>query len=85
MSGTDKVFEFENFPEGEVVSEKPTPWAVRCFHCNKGELVYMTRDEYLRQLRNADNTWECPCCGQRASWNDSNYEQAMEQWEQENG
>lgn len=26
--------------------------------------------DYLEQLKRANSRWECPCCGQNASWDD---------------
>lgn len=65
-------------------SKTPTPYAVRCRHHNKesddfsiGELVYMTEDEYQRQLNHPDQLWRCPRCGGAAMWDEETWEKAM--------
>ncbi len=72
---------FIDLPEDESpVSENKTPYAVTCYYerCKNGELIYLTNKEYMRQMRNAHNRWECPLCGGHASWNDDNYESFFE-------
>lgn len=55
-------------------SEAPTPWAVTC--PTHGQ-VFLSREEYNRQLVRIDDCWTCPECGARADWDDENYEQAI--------
>lgn len=57
-------------------STTPTPYAVRCFSsgCNGGNLIYLTPQEYSAQLSKPGARWECPRCGQTASWDDANYD-----------
>lgn len=64
-----------NRPESEV----PTPYAVRCWRCSYTEgqpveLIFLTAEEYNRQMSNPDCIWQCPRCGEPASWDDDNYE-----------
>lgn len=58
------------------VSEVKTPWAVTC---PRHGTVYLTYDEYMRQLARVDDLWSCPLDGQRAAWDDENYEAHQEQ------
>jgi uncharacterized protein with PIN domain len=56
---------------GQDASESavPTPWAVRCWDCGQGEesaLVFLTREEYARQLARPHAFWHCPRCGREA-------------------
>lgn len=51
-------------------SEAPTPWAVTC--PTHGQ-VFLSREEYSRQLVAIDNPWTCPECEARADWDDENY------------
>ena len=61
-------------------SEVPTAYAVNCtdpFGLGEGTgcgLVYMTTQEYGRQLLKPDRTWRCPSCGGEAFFDDENYE-----------
>lgn len=66
-----------------MASEQPTPWAV---HCPKHGLVYLTREEYDRQMQKSDYRWECTAwtledpigpCGAWSEWDDDIYEAAM--------
>jgi hypothetical protein len=52
------------------MSEIPTPWAVICPEHGK---VYLTKENYNRQMRASDSTWRCPA-GCHAEWDDDNYE-----------
>jgi endogenous inhibitor of DNA gyrase (YacG/DUF329 family) len=45
--------------------------AVHCFNCGD---VALTDEEYDEQMCNPDSLWECPLCGEQASWNDENYD-----------
>lgn len=52
-------------------SETSTPWAVICsVHAQ----VFLTREEYVRQLKQVSQRWECPKCFRPADWDDDNYE-----------
>lgn len=55
-------------------SDIPTPYAVKCWTCSNGELIYMNYDFYMDQLLAADSKWKCPRCFSDASWSDENYE-----------
>lgn len=52
-------------------SPEPTQFAVIC--PDHGQ-VFLTYDEYNRQLRKANSLWMCPLCGQSSTWDDDNYE-----------
>lgn len=56
-------------------SDEPTPYMVRCR--THGD-VYLTVHEYDRQMIAADGQWVCPVCLDLATWDDANYETAME-------
>lgn len=55
-------------------SETPTPYAVRCWNCNNGNLVYMSKKCYTAQMSSPYYKWVCPRCGQYADWDTANYE-----------
>lgn len=56
-------------------SLEPTPYAIRCENnCNNGELIYLTSDEYDRQMKNPHDFWKCPRCRDCAWFNDENFE-----------
>lgn len=57
-------------------SKESTPYAVGCPLHGK---VFLTQEEYDRQMGNADNRWVCPhsMCGLISWWDDDNYERAM--------
>jgi len=38
-------------------------------------LVYLTEDEYERQMNAPDRTWRCPICRYDARWSDANFEE----------
>lgn len=57
------------------VSEEPTPYAVHCTgligngdECENGEAIFLTKEEYRRQLSRANQRWRCPKCGAEAWW-----------------
>lgn len=56
------------------VSEEPTPWAVIC--AVHGQ-VYLTEDEYVKQLERPNSYWRCPRCNMTATWDDANYERRV--------
>lgn len=53
------------------ISNTPTPWAVYCqsYGCPrwKGQ-VFLTHEEYQRQLSDPLDGWRCPECGDLAEW-----------------
>lgn len=51
-------------------SRKPTQWAV---HCPNHGKVYLTWEEYGKQLDNPEDLWHCPICWHVAQWDDRNY------------
>lgn len=61
-------------------SPTPTPYAVRCIYNgdNGGRPIFLTRESYDSQMESPDALWLCPRCGDRAEWDDENYELAME-------
>ena len=60
---------------GDSIASEPTQYAVGCVLDGK---VYLTHDEYSRQLGHANATWKCPICGGRATWDDDHYEDWQE-------
>lgn len=58
----------------DICSEERTPWAVNCESKSDCGLVYLTRENYDRQMFRMNDTWKCPKCGGPADWNDDNYE-----------
>jgi len=54
----------------KMVERKQTPWAVICPEHGQ---VFLTDEEYDAQMDAPDAVWRCPC-GQRAEWDDDNYE-----------
>lgn len=54
-------------------STSPTAWAVDCPACGT---IYLTDEEYDRQMWLADRRWQCPVCKGIAEWNDEIYEAA---------
>lgn len=61
------------------VSKFQTPYAVNCWGCNGGDLVYLTKEQYDEQMDRPQYGWRCPNCGQSAEWSDENYELMIEQ------
>lgn len=54
------------------VSAVPTRYAVIC---DRGcGTVFLLKEEYDRQIGNADDQWHCPQCGAVAAFDDDNYE-----------
>jgi hypothetical protein len=60
--------------EEKAESAQRTPYAVKCWNCAGGELVYMTREFYLAQMQAVDYGWVCPRCFENAIWDDENYD-----------
>lgn len=54
------------------ISTKPTRYAVICVLHGR---VYMTKEEYIRQMYRADDKWCCPSCGAIATFDDETYEE----------
>ena len=52
----------------------PSPYAISCYHKGRPVRVFMTEEQYLRQLRRPNNLWVCPSCGETAWFDDTNYE-----------
>jgi hypothetical protein len=68
-----QLFKPGGWPVGGRRSPFPTPWATKCVGDNIMAgcgVVYMTKDEYTRQLSNPDSTWRCSNCGCEAAWSD---------------
>lgn len=66
-----------------------SPWAIICYQHDTPELlaelkgrptrVYLTREQYDKQMSNPNARWKCPACGAcPVEWDDDNYEEAME-------
>lgn len=70
-----EYFALEPGATPSTVSTEPTPWAVTC---TTHQTVYLAEAEYNRQMNQPDALWVCPICGDRADWDDDNYERAME-------
>lgn len=49
----------------------PTRYAIRC---TLHGLIYLTKEEYDRQMAQPDALWICPRCGRRAQFDDAMYE-----------
>jgi hypothetical protein len=63
----------------------PTPYAVICladYPCKSGDLVFITQEEYRRQLGLPNNVWVCPRCGYFAEWSDDNYQEYLDSLEE---
>ena len=61
------------------VSVTKTPWAI---HCRTHGQVFLTHDEYGRQMRDMNSLWKCPICGHNSQWDDDNYDLFVETDEQ---
>jgi hypothetical protein len=57
--------------KGRKPKRKQTPWAVLC--PTHGQ-VFLTDAEYDKQMDDPETLWTCPICGERAEWDDDNYE-----------
>lgn len=58
-----------------------TAYAVRCMYHG---LVYLTYDEYVKQMENPNDLWRCPrfipdkgYCGSPSEFDDDNYESEL--------
>jgi predicted RNA-binding Zn-ribbon protein involved in translation (DUF1610 family) len=57
-------------------SESRTPFAILCPDCGQ---VFLTEDEYDRQMSAPDSRWQCPkCLAKPVDWDDDNYESAWD-------
>lgn len=62
----------EEFPKRDKHGRDRTFAAVIC---EEHGLVYLTREEYDKQMNNPDRLWECPIgCESVAFWSDGNFE-----------
>lgn len=69
-----------NYPAVDQWGRKRTPYAVICsdlWPSMRHGLVYLTEEEYDRQMDAPSKTWRCPICRHEADWDDDNFEQAM--------
>ena len=62
-------------------SKTPTPYMVNCPRHGK---IYLTHEEYERQMWQMNSLWKCPICGRTSQWDDDNYD-SFYQEEEENG
>ncbi len=64
---------------GDVSHISPkTPFAIDCYgDCGK---VYLSEEEYDRQMMAVDSTWKCPICRCEAYFDDDNFEDNAESW-----
>ena len=72
----------ERYPDKDKWGRKRTPYAVRCYGTDVGVgvteghgLIYLTHNEYDRQMDHPDEMWKCPKCGAAVAWDDVNYEE----------
>lgn len=66
------------YPKFDKHGRPRTPWAIWCRDSDpefSHNLVYLTKDEYDRQMNAPDSLWKCPICRCSADWDDDNYEQ----------
>lgn len=58
----------------------PGPHAVICkdneIHSSPMR-VFLSEEEYNRQMDRPDDTWSCPLCGSMATWDDDNLEKYL--------
>jgi hypothetical protein len=71
------------FPPIDTHGRPRTPYAVICegpwdMPGHGHGLVYLTRDEYNRQMDASDTRWKCPMCRYEAQWSDENYEECCD-------
>lgn len=57
-------------------SSEPTGFAVICPEHGR---VFLSEEEYDRQLSRPDSTWKCPRCGKASEWDEDNYDAWIEQ------
>jgi hypothetical protein len=67
------------YPALDAHGRKRTPYAVHCegpWDLPGGGcgLVYLTENEYERQMFAPSKTWRCPICKYEAQWSDKNFE-----------
>lgn len=68
-------------PDGTpAVAAAPTPYAVIC---RTDGQVFLTEDEYARQMSRPDSLWACPKCGEPAAFDDDHYERYLDGEEDE--
>ncbi len=49
----------------------PTPYAVYCKgRCSSSGLMFLTEQEYMKQMDRPDSLWQCPQCKGPAEWDD---------------
>ena len=68
------------FPKVDTHGRPRTPYAVFCdgpwdIPGLGHDLVYLTKEEYNRQMNVPSKTWRCPICMYEATWSDENWEQ----------
>lgn len=59
----------------ELLSKKNSPWAVICEEHGQ---MFLSKENYMKQLSNPDALWKCPICGVSASFDDENYAKQTE-------
>lgn len=57
--------------EGIMKEHHKYQYVVVCRRCG---IQPLSHEDYLSQMRRADSKWECPCCGEDASWDDDSLE-----------
>ena len=68
------------FPDEDAHGRPRTSFAVHCegpwdLPGGGHGLVYLTQEEYDRQMSAPSKTWRCPICRYEAQWDDDNYEE----------
>lgn len=70
-------------------SPTPTPYAIICYGhwdlpgygCGK---VFLTKEEYNKQMAIPSKTWRCPNCRYEADFDNDNYESFLEKEDAQN-
>lgn len=60
-----------------MCGESPTPTAY-AVNCDQHGKVFLTAEEYDRQMSKPDSLWICPRCRMPASFDDATYEASFE-------
>lgn len=65
-------------PITRQISETKTPYAILC---STHEQVFLTSQEYDRQMKRPNSLWTCPICNEVAPWDDDNYDAWLDEQE----
>jgi len=58
-----------------MVSVDPTPYAIIC---PTHKQVFLTHNEYVRQMEIPSARWKCPICQTISNWDDEPYEEYLD-------